>query len=129
MAVDLPFTVRLRPASETFFCARSEGGREAGRFTLPASTGRFPTQPVSALFVITRIPEGGPAATRLSPAAAFQALLPHARCFDGRDRDVRRRVLENYLAIVDRVAVFDLRFADGLQRLPAVLACIERAIE
>jgi hypothetical protein len=127
-ALDLPFAVRLRPASETFFRARSDAGLGAGRFTSPASTGR-PTQLVSALFVITRMREGAPTATRLSPGAAFQALLPHARCFDARDRDVRRRVLENYLAIADRVAVFDLRFADGLEGLPAVLACIERSIE
>ncbi len=128
-ALILPFDARLRPQSAAFF-----GHGDAGpplQHARPAArpdADRPSTERLAALFVLSRIDEGLPVATPLSASAAFQALLPHARCFDARSDDVRRRVLEHYLELAASVPVFDLRFAGGLDGLPHVLRAIERAM-
>jgi hypothetical protein len=129
-ALDLSFGVRLRPEAVTFFGFAPDerpfqdigpiGRRDADRIS---------TEPLSALFVLSRIPAGEPVVDRLTPSAAFRALLPHARCFDAEDAGVRRRLLEHYLELAAVVPVYDLRFAAGLDQLSAVLTCIERSTE
>lgn len=126
-ALELPFSVRLRPQSAAHFDLTPDGQDPRQVAEVPVrDAGRVSTEPLAALFVLSRITAGEPIVDQLTPSAAFRALLPHARCFDAKDPAVRRRVLEHYLALADLVPVYDLRFAAGLDRLPAVLACIER---
>ena len=129
-ALDLSFGVRLRPEAATFFGFTSDGRplQNIGPIG-QRDADRISTEPLSALFVLTRIPAGEPIVDRLSPSAAFQALLPHARCFDAEDAGVRRRLLEHYLDLAAAIPVYDLRFAPGLDQLLAVLSCIESCTE
>jgi len=126
-ALRLPFGVRLRPASAAVL-----GIPAADReFQDIVPIARFEARTVStsaiaAVFTLTRVPEGAPSSRRLSPTEAFQALLPHARCFNREDVAVRRRLLNHYLEIVAAVPVYDLRFPSGLNHLDAVLNCVER---
>ena len=129
-ALNLPFGVRLRPASAAFLGFTSED-RE---FQDVVPIGRYDsrtvsTSPLSAVFALSRIPEGEPHVSRLSPSDAFKALLPNARCFNAEDPASRRRLLNQYLEIVSAVPVYDLRFPSGLNHLATVLDSIERTVE
>ena len=126
-AVELPFGVRLRPASATFFGFSPD--ERPLQDVVPIAThhaDRVSTHPLAALFVLARIPFGEPVVEPLSSPAAFRALLPHARCFDAESAADRRRLFEHYLEIAATVPVYELRFPSGLEQLPSVLACIER---
>jgi hypothetical protein len=65
---------------------------------------------------------------RLSPVAAFTALLPHAYCFSLQDVPRKRRMMLHYLHLAKRVPAFEVHFQRGLEHLPAILDSIERAI-
>lgn len=129
-ALDLPFGVRLRPESATFFGFTPDGRQLQDVVPITRNdVDRVSTHPLAALFVPSRIPCGEPIVEQMAPPAAFRALLPHARCFDSESTEDRRRLLEHYLELAATVPVYDLRFAPGLEQLPAVLACIERSAE
>ncbi|MGE4056927.1 MAG: hypothetical protein AB7F99_19230, partial [Vicinamibacterales bacterium] len=125
-ARELPFGVRLRPQSAAFFGVGS--GATQIRATGASAAATVSTQPLSALFILSRTSAGQPVAEQLPALAAYQALLPFARCFDAKDREVRRRVLQHYLELVAVIPVFTLKYASGLESLPAVFDCVERAV-
>jgi len=117
----LPFSIRLRPASAAHF------GKKAG----PAPTLQPSAAPLAALFVLVRdesIAEGA-MVRRLTAGAALTAILTHAYCFTLADQDRKGRMMEQYLAVIARVPVFEARFGAGLDRLPSILDAIERAAE
>jgi hypothetical protein len=111
-ALRLPFETRLRPA------ARAVLGDEA---TCVHADGAPPRAPLARLCLLTRARDGasGPG-TRLTPAAAFTALLPHAHCFSVGDRAATRRLVEHYLALAARVPVVMLPVEWRLAALPAL---------
>ena len=128
-ALDLSFGVRLRPEPARLFgfdAAHTKPLHDVLPLNLAGSDDT--TTPLAAIFVLGRHASGLPRATRLTPGTAFTAILAHAHCFDPVDPVGRQRLLENYLGIADRVPVFDLRFASGLDGLDAVLDCIEGAV-
>ena len=127
--VRLPFDVRLRPEAATFFGhpPHASGGRDSLK-TVDHEVPEIATDPLAALFVLQRTPAGEPAATQLTPAAAFTALLAHSHCFNPEDVEGRQRLLEHYLEIAATTPVFELRFSAGVHQLGRVLACIQRAL-
>jgi hypothetical protein len=129
-ALDLPFGVRLRPEAATFFGFTAD--ERPLQDVVPIArhgADRVATQPLSALFVLTRKSGGEPTVEQIASSEAFRVLLPHARCFDVQSADDRRRLLQHYLDLAAAVPVYDLRFPRGLDRLPAVLDCIESTLE
>lgn len=124
----LPFGVRLRREAATFF---GFGAARDLRDVAPAGVrdaARTPAVPLTAIFVLRRMTTGAPVVERLTASAAFTALLAHAHCFDPEDAQGRRRLLENYLHVADAIPVYELRFAEGLERLESVLTCVERTV-
>jgi hypothetical protein len=111
-AVRVPFQSRLRPA------ARDVLG-EAQPIDPDARPARAP---LSRLCLLTPAPEG-PArpSTRLAPAAAFTALLPHAHCFSVSDRAATRRLVEHYLALAAGVPVVLVPVEWSLAALPKLV--------
>lgn len=122
----LPFGMRLRPASATFF--GHDRGAANGRAHVSGVAGDFTDAvPLAALYVLAR-DEGvasGAEVRRLSAAAALTAVLAHAYCFSLEDPTRKGRMMSQYLALVSRVPVYEVRFATGLDRLPAILDAIE----
>ena len=122
----LPFGMRLRPASATFF--GHDRGAANGRAHVSGVAGDFAEAvPLAALYVLAR-DEGvasGAEVRRLSAAAALTAVLAHAYCFSLEDPTRKGRMMAQYLALVSRVPVYEVRFATGLDRVPAILDAIE----
>lgn len=109
----LPFTPRLRPASADFF---------NGAGPSHAMTGSSEPRKLAGLFILRRSGEGSRSEIlRLSPSHALQAVLAHAHCFEPGNAAARRRLLQNYLEISTRVAIFAVTFAPGLDRLDGLL--------
>jgi hypothetical protein len=118
-ALTFPFQPRLRPVSRLHLGAGPEG--------LTGLAGRVP---LSAILLLRRDDVHEPArVTRLEPAAAFHAVLPHAHCYSYDDAGCRRRTIEHYLRIGQRVRVFEVAFAPGFDILPRLVADVERIME
>ena len=116
-AAPLPFTLRLRPSSAAFFGHRDTDDR------LHEAENR---EPLAAVFVLERSAGVATRIERLAPADAFPAVLTHGYSFTVDDRERTRAMMRNYLELVDRVPVFRLTFADGLDKLDALVEMIER---
>jgi hypothetical protein len=125
-AVPLPFRMRLRPPSRAYFAQRARGP-EDGR---PARPRRRP-RPLAAVFVLERAPcrPGiSVGVCRLSAPLALPAVLAHAHSFSEEDPTRKRRLVDQYLALVAAVPVFRLRFVPDLERLDHVLDQVEKAL-
>jgi len=114
----LPFTLRLRPASAAFF----GGAPRQGAVRVPAETAQL-----ARVFVLERSESGDPEVERLPAAPAFREVLTHGYCFDINDRVRNAAMVQHYLELVDRIAVYRVRFAGGLDRLDETLDVIEAA--
>jgi hypothetical protein len=138
--VPYPFRFRLRPAPAEFFAVQEPLSTPSGiELRAPRS--------LAALFLLTRLPRpapthprghdgapsGAPAApvqiTRLSPAQAFQRLLPQAYCFSLADPARRRSMVEHYLSLAAGVPAFELCLAGTLDTLPTVLDAVEQTVD
>jgi hypothetical protein len=128
----LPFSVHLRPESETFFDRNlhRRGGQEPvdNHGALRPESVRL-----AAVFVLQRSAakgeQGKIEAQRFTPALALPATLAHAYCFSLDDQERKRRMLESYFALVSQVPVFELRFPSCLDQLPQVVRCIEETLQ
>jgi hypothetical protein len=65
------------------------------------------------------------AVERLDAGAALVAVLAHAYCFELEDAERKRRMMDQFLALVARVPVHRLRYRSGLDRLPALVAGLD----
>ena len=126
LAVPTPFKLRLRPPVATFFgltatpaCGQDEPSREP--------------VPLAGVLLLERVSastsERALELLRLSASDAFVRALRHVNCFSFRDSVQKRRLLDNYLALVASVPVFTLRFASDLARLPEVVDALAAAID
>ncbi len=86
--------------------------------------------PLAALCVMRRVDSSGHAAEirRLAAVEAVAALLPHGYCFSLADPVRKRSMLQRYVELAARVPTYEITVASGLEKLPAVLDRIERAI-
>jgi hypothetical protein len=120
-ALPLPFEIRVRSGPITSFDS-----------TPPDSARARSPMPLAVVCVLERAAASssrGPVEiSRLSSARAFTAALTHAYCFDLHDKERKRRMMENYLDLVERVPVFEIRFQAGLDKLPVILDGIEQVI-
>lgn len=120
-ARSLPFDVRLRPATAALFGLGPAARRLAGQ-------GRGGAAPLGAVCLIGRARPSGAGIGAAAPSVAYPGILAHAFCFSLADPPRKRLMLERYLSLVARVPVFDLRVADGLDHLPALLDEVERVL-
>lgn len=106
----LPFQTRLRPASAAHFGDWSE--RHANRRERDSA-------PLAAVLIVEQVPSltEWMKVTPIPPAAAFPALLPHAHAFDPHDSAETNRLVRHYLALVDSVPVYSLRYRPDFSRL------------
>jgi hypothetical protein len=129
-ALSVPFALRLRPASSAHFGV--EGGATlARREDEPI---RLEPAPFAALVVLRRergaTTAAGPEVVlrRLAPGEAFRAALENAHAFTLAEPLRKARFVEQYLRLVARVPVHELRYGTGLDKLPAILEALEEAI-
>lgn len=127
----LPFKVRLRVASASFFGLTQQTAPATTTFCCNATTDRTPV-PLAAVCVLRRMPEvvDGIVAesVHLSPVQAFMAVLPHAYCPRLGNLEERRRMIQRYLNLTSQVPVFETRFQPGFQYFPTVLTSIIQMI-
>ena len=115
-AIVLPFDVKLRPPSLSFF-----GHSSTSEMSFPRAAAEA-RAPMAAVFALTRIAADADAPqvaiAGLGAGAALRRLLDHAHCFNPYDAKRKRRMVLNYLAIVERVPVYEVRFKPSLTALP-----------
>ena len=125
--LELPFSVRLRPASAAYFDVSvppapvldADGTITIGENGLP----------LAALCILSRQDEGrGVELRRLAADEVIRMLLPHAYCFTLLDDDLKRSTMAEYLVLAGRVAVYEVRFTATLDELPLLLNEIERVL-
>jgi hypothetical protein len=127
-AIPLPFRLKLRPQSLAHFARRGAPPPPSG----PVLPG--PSRPLAGVFVLERLqPAVGTAVnvSRLPAGEGLAALLAHAQAFSFGsfgDPAGRRRLAEQYLALIGAVPIFRARFTVDLERLDAVLDGIEGAM-
>ena len=125
--LELPFSVRLRPASAAYFGVPVPPPPPLdaqGRIVVGGKTASL-----SALCILSRQSEGrGVELLRLGAAEIMQTLLPHAYCFTLLNDELKRRTVEEYLRLAARVPVYEARFTATLDELPSLLAEIERVL-
>lgn len=122
-ALQLPFRARLRPDSAAWFGDGSPD-QSSGLFTPPPLPQAG--QQLGAIITLERGEDLD--IERLTPAAAFPALLPHAYYFMLDDSELLVRLIGRYLELAARVPVLRLRFSPGLENLDAIVKTVERAV-
>jgi len=123
--IPLPFRPSLRSDARDWF------GQEFETIAERARSHRLEPSPVAAVFVTCRAPDATPGKgrlTRLHPAAAFRALLPHAHVFTLQDPERTRSMMNAYLSLAESVPVFELNVPNGLEHLDRVAGMIESAV-
>ncbi len=108
-AVPLPFTLRL-------------AGESSGPIHEPERAS------LAAIALLERA-GAGISIERMTPAAAFPAVLTHAYCFTLRNRNRNAAMLESYLELVQRVPVLAVSFPGEAKRVPEIAERIEQAVD
>ncbi|HJR60744.1 MAG TPA: hypothetical protein VJ813_15140 [Vicinamibacterales bacterium] len=124
-AVPLPFDVRLLPEAAAAFTGSSP--RPAA--VLPRGLEPAPLGAICVLARRGRREFGDVSVDRLPSAKALTAVLEHAHCFSLTDLPRKTLMMEHYLDVAERVPVMEVRFKPGLDRLPAVVEGVSRALE
>ncbi|MBN2303395.1 MAG: hypothetical protein JXQ72_02885 [Anaerolineae bacterium] len=123
----LPFAIRLRPESASFF-GRSTEIDLVRTGTAPAAV----EMPLAAVCALARLPEDQESPPveirRIRAAEALTTLLTHAYCFSLRDVERKKLMMQNYMALAVNVPVLEVRFRRGLDHLPAILDAIEQVV-
>lgn len=124
---ELPFSVRLRPASAAYFDVSVPPAPvlDADGKIVVGGNGI----PLAALCILSRQKEGrGVELRRLAADGVIRMLLPHAYCFTLLDDDLKRRTVAEYLELAARIPVYEVRFTATLDELPLLLTEIERVL-
>src|SRR5262245_1318384 len=118
---ELPFSVRLRPASAAYFDVPVPPAPvldPEGRITVGGDG-----LPLAALCILSRQEEGrGVELRRLAAEEVIRMLLPHAYCFTLLDDELKRSTVAEYLVLAGRVPVHEMRFTASLDELPLLLS-------
>lgn len=114
----VPFRIRLRRQSAEWF---DEPALLKSRSGAPDAWICAGSEPLAALYLLQPRADGDDPARvaieRLSAVDAFRELLPHAYYLTLDDEESNRRMIEFYLELAERVAVFRLRYTASLDRL------------
>jgi hypothetical protein len=144
----LPFSPRLRPASQLFFGIGQqslvENASDLIRTAPPRVTPSLsPTGPTATsaqgtrerlsgrlgmLFVLDRNGAPTPRITQMPEADAFTHVLTHAYCFNPVDERSKRRIVANYLSLVSQVRVYRLEFTGELRHLGGMANAVLEAV-
>ena len=116
----LPFTLRLRPASVAYFAGT--GASSAASSAQPPATD---AERLAALVVLDPDPAPATVIRELEGIDKFNAIFPHAYCFDQRDDARRRRMLERYLGLAAKASVFALEFPRRVEEIPSIVSILE----
>jgi hypothetical protein len=124
---EIPFSIRLRPASAEYFNTPVPPAPQLGPDGLISVGDKV--APLAALCVLTRQPEGERVElAQLDADAVIRRLLPHAYCFTLLDPELKRRTVEEYLRLAALVPVYEVRFTAVIDELPSLLSEIERVL-
>lgn len=115
LARPLPFTVRLKGESATFF-----GDAPTDTLYEPEA------ERLAAILILERGEVS--AVERLETAGAFPRVLEHAYCFDLDESERKRAMMASYLELVARVPVHRVRMQPRFDRLPELLDRLEREV-
>lgn len=115
LAQPLPFTLRLKGESATFF-----DGAPTDTLYEPGA------ERLAAILVLER--DEVMSVERLDTAAAFPLVLEHAYCFDLDESERKRAMMSSYLDLMARVPAYRVRMQPGLDRLPGLLDRLEREV-
>jgi hypothetical protein len=118
-AVALPFRTSLREPAAAYL------GVKPGLQNPQPLPGRAALR---ALCVLERQSSGPHAATRLEPAQAFTAVLPHAYCFTLADEARKRKMIDAYLDLVASVPVLRISFTPQVDELPQLVNLVASEI-
>jgi hypothetical protein len=125
-AIALPFVVRLRCESAEFF---GLAGRGDGSSCDLSGIERDPVDLAAVCMLKPRADSGGGEVTGCRRGtAALTALLAHACAFDLADLDRKRRMVAQYLAVADRIPVFEAGVQPGFEPLSELLDQLEARI-
>jgi hypothetical protein len=126
-AIPLPFSPRLAPEAAAAF--RGTGSDRPA--TRPAQNRSETSADIVALCLLARRAsrrgEAPGQIVHLSPKRAFPAVLAHAHCFSLLDAERKKRMIDHYLELVDRVPVFEISFEPGLEHLPSLALRVAEA--
>jgi hypothetical protein len=130
MSARIPQRIRLRePAASRFPDSPDSGlypdGSREIFYDLEPSL-----RPLRCVYWLAPMAEPAAAAAatirRVNPVEALPLMLSVAHCMSLKDPDCNRKMVRNYLWLVKRTPVFRLSFVSDLDRIPAVLDCLER---
>ena len=122
----IPFVSRLRPTSAHYF-----GLDQFSMSTLvkPITEIKLDSAPLSAIYVLERaVPKDLQEEfeiQKLLPVRAFPAILAHAYCFSLGHTHRKKAMMKNYMELVNKVPIFQIRFSAGIEKLPDILDSIE----
>jgi hypothetical protein len=118
----LPFRIRLRPPSSSYF------GAGVPDLNKPGENGCSAATPcgiaLRAIYLLQRRREGGEGECTLQPVApadAFAALLQQSFCLTAQDRARNCRMVQNYMSLADAVPTFSLSYPTGLEHVDRIL--------
>jgi hypothetical protein len=123
----LPFRLRLRPPSASFFGSDTRGAVSA------ADDGPGPERsaPLAVIFVLERAASSAGSQVELSrvaPRDAFRSLLGHAYWFTPASQERRRQMMGRYLELSDLVPTFRVRFIADFRNIDTILDQLEQVL-
>jgi hypothetical protein len=123
----LPFRLRLRPPSASFFGSDARGAVPA------AYDDRGPEQraPLAVIFVLEQARPSAGSQVELSRVArrdAFSSLLRHAYSFTPVSEERRQQMMSRYLELSDLVPTFRVRFIADFRNLDMILDQLEQVL-
>jgi hypothetical protein len=131
IASTMPFQVRLRPASASYFGhAASESDSVFGRVRREGKKSHEQS-PLKAVCLLEKLPDDSQDTLIISEVSATEALpelLKHAIYFSAEDKGRKREMMQHYLSLALRVPIFRANFRHGFDKLPAVLDGLERHV-
>ena len=131
IASTMPFQVRLRPASASYFGhATSESDTMFGRVRREGKK-NYEHSSLKAVCLLEKLPDDSPETliiSRMSATEALPELLKHAIYFSSEDKERKREMVQHYLSLAMQVPIFRAGFRHGFDKLPSVLDGLEQHV-
>jgi hypothetical protein len=131
IASTMPFQVRLRPASASYFGhAASESDTLFGRVRREGKKSHEQSS-LKAVCLLEKLPDDSPDTLNITTVSATEALpelLKHAIYFSSQDKERKREMMGHYLSLAMRVPIFRVSFRHGFDKLPAILDGLEQHV-
>jgi hypothetical protein len=126
-SIGLPFEIRLRPRTASFFEVEAPPRRSMAN----QLTSGHNKAPIALICTLRRADDQAqPVKIRRLPfSEAFSSMLSHACWFTFADAADKRRVIGNYMELVATTPTYNVCFKSGLENLTPVLDAIEEVIQ